>query len=345
MTVFAVCSASLFVHILKLISRCWCKAVSLENTRVSCDCEVGERSSEYIQIRNHYNCRFIAAIEIHATVPTGRPRILDILWVLRQDPFYCNLLPPRSQYSLLDQERLKRPRTTGQGETKYDMYSNFDMSTVVCLLLTLMFSYCHSCMYNSSHCACSPRTIVSGTTTCYDFVADIEDSPQKVCTSRDCKDGYVCECNGTSYCSHSNTEMKILQAAEDGKCDVVSKRVHLVTLETLGFVDVSPRLPSNNNICVLDNTQCTCASTTEIGIYQDCYDFLYTDAVKGDVCRVRDCKESMRCDCAGSNLCYRTPRNITTLRRVGSEGRPGYALCEWYQSVSYVLTLKESWNC
>lgn len=221
----------------------------------------------------------------------------------------------------------------------------FDMDRVLYpFVLAFMFACCHSCIYNSSHCACAPRTIVSEVSTCYDFVADIEDSPQKLCVSRDCKDGYICECNGTSYCSHSNIEVKVLHAAGDSKCDVVSKSVHSVTLISPSITEVFSSAPSSNSVCILDETQCTCASTTEIGIYEDCYDFLYTDAARGDVCRVRDCKESMRCDCAGPSLCDRTLRNTTLLRKTGNEGRPGYALCEWYHSIGYVLTLKESWK-
>lgn len=181
---------------------------------------------------------------------------------------------------------------------------------------------------------------MSGSNTCYDFVADIENSTHKLCTSRECRDGYVCECNGTSYCSHSTRQMDILQPAGDNKCDVVSRTIHAVTVVASSIAELFPEALSVGGTCVLDDTQCTCASTTEIGIYEDCYDFLYTDAVRGDVCRVRDCKESMRCDCAGSHLCDRALRTTTTLRKTGEEGRPGYALCEWYQSTSQLVTVK-----
>lgn len=174
--------------------------------------------------------------------------------------------------------------------------------------------------------------------TCFDFMGNVKNSDLKRCSPRPCGGGYACDCNGTSYCSISSISRQVLEPVSDGKCIYVTKNLETVSLVSLDINEIHPMTLPNKGTCVFNDTQCTCSSTLSIGVIQDCYDFLYEDPARGSVCRVRDCKDSMQCDCGGAQLCSRQSRTIRAYRKTGIEGRPGFVLCEEQDSTSYVVT-------
>lgn len=210
-----------------------------------------------------------------------------------------------------------------------------------CFLTALTAVVCKSCVYTDTHCACALRTVISNVSSCYDYVSDIAGSAEKRCRRRGCRDGYECDCDGTSYCEHSSEVRSVLQPLGDGRCEEVIKAVNSVRLVAGNLSDVVAGAMTNRGGCVFNESRCNCASKSDIGIAEDCYDFLYQDAGKGMVCRVRDCKESMVCDCGGSKMCLRELKTRRALRKRAEEGRPGFALCEYFESTSDVVTLDE----
>lgn len=195
-----------------------------------------------------------------------------------------------------------------------------------------------SCIWTSTHCACSKKTPLLGESNCYDLISDVPGSEKKKCSSRKCRESYVCDCAGTSYCEHESENRSALQHVGDGECIVVERNVTSLSLVDEDITNIHNTTPTKNRDCLFSDTECTCASTTEIGVIQDCVDFVYEDATKGPVCRVRDCKESMQCDCGGSSRCSRAERTTTAWRKVHNEGRPGFAICEEFESTTYHLT-------
>lgn len=201
-------------------------------------------------------------------------------------------------------------------------------------------SFGSACIWTNTHCACTKKTSLLGDSNCYDLVADIPGSEKKKCSSRNCRESneFVCDCDGASYCEHESENKSVLQHVGDNECVVVEKNITEVSLVAEDITKVHQTVPGKTRNCFFSDTECTCASTTEIGIPQDCVDFVYEDPQRGAVCRVRDCKESMQCDCGGSVRCSRAMKTTTVWRKVRNEGRPGFAICEQFESSAYLVT-------
>lgn len=181
-----------------------------------------------------------------------------------------------------------------------------------------------------------------GASICFDLIADIPGSNKKKCTTRKCRDSYVCDCGGESYCEHATEEHEALVPTGKNECAIAKKQVTNVFLRAVNLSDVHSTVPGKSSNCFFSDTECTCASTADIGITQDCLDFLYEDPIKGSICRMRDCKESMQCDCDGSRRCTRAMRKHKVWRKMGNEGRPGLAICEKLESNAYQIKEKKS---
>lgn len=213
------------------------------------------------------------------------------------------------------------------------------MNSIIILAITIVgiASLGNACIWTGTHCACTKKTSLLGESSCFDLVADIPDSDRKKCTGRKCREAYVCDCDGPSYCAHESEITSVLQHVGDNECVVIDKNVTEVSLVAEDINHVHQTVGKTRD-CFFSDTECTCASTTSIGITQDCVDFLYEDPQKGAVCRVRDCKESMQCDCGGSSRCSRAKKTITGWRKIHNEGKPGFAICEQFQSYIYQVT-------
>lgn len=219
------------------------------------------------------------------------------------------------------------------------------MVRVLVLLSFLLLSVAratNSCIWTKTHCACSKKTELLGNSVCYDVIGDIPGSLRKKCSSRKCRESFVCDCNGESYCEHSTEEKEVLVLAAANECKIEERVVTAVSLVTANISEVHSSIPGNARNCIFSDTQCTCASTTDIGITQDCLDFLYEDPVRGSICRVRDCRDSMQCDCGGSHTCSRAKKTSFAWKMIANEGRPGLAVCERFNSTTYNVTEEKS---
>lgn len=168
---------------------------------------------------------------------------------------------------------------------------------------------------------------MAGNSQCFDFVADIANSDEKKCSTRDCGDSYACDCDGSSYCEFSTNEKIVLKAAESGNCKYESKTVTKVSLVNEDINSVY-QTGLSNSTCIYNENECTCASSIETGITSDCIDFKYEDSVRGSVCSIRDCKDSFHCDCGGTHRCNKEVVSKTAWRFTGQEGSAGLVLCE-----------------
>lgn len=180
-----------------------------------------------------------------------------------------------------------------------------------------------------------------GESNCFDLVADIPGSNKKKCSTRKCRDSYICDCDGESYCEHFSETREVLVHTGKQECIIAEKKMTVVSLHTVNISDIHSTVPGQSRNCFFSDTECTCASTIDIGITQDCLDSLYKDPMKGHICRVRDCKESMQCDCGGSQRCSRAKTMNKAWRKTANEGRPGLAVCEPFQSTAYHVIEKK----
>lgn len=211
-------------------------------------------------------------------------------------------------------------------------------SACTSLLFTAFFSILAAplvgatCIWTDTHCACSKRTALLGKSQCYDLVSDIPNSKNKRCRLRDCHESYVCDCNGTSYCEHESEEKPVLYQLNGNECELVSKNVTTVSLVDEDISRVHQTAPTKTRNCVFSDSECTCASSLEIGVTHDCLDYAYEDPEKGPVCRARDCAVAMVCDCGGESHCRRERKTTVAWRKVMNEGRPGLVVCEEFES-------------
>lgn len=183
------------------------------------------------------------------------------------------------------------------------------------------------CIWTATHCACSKRSAVTGNNQCFDFVSAISGSENVQCTSRDCADSYVCDCDGESYCGFKNETKEVLVTLTDSTCKYESKAITSVHLVNENINNITPSGVANAE-CIFSDDKCTCASSMELGITNDCVDFKYEDPLRGSICSIRDCNLSFHCDCGGTHTCTKRMYSKTAWQATGQEGTPGLVLCD-----------------
>jgi hypothetical protein len=200
------------------------------------------------------------------------------------------------------------------------------------------------CVWTDTNCACSLKKDIVQSQVCWDAVQPLvpmgEDQP---CRSRECnisgkKESYVCDCNGDSYCGFQAVEKISLVPSSPGMCTrqrAFAKSVFLVADDIKNVTG----LPWSQKKCIFSDAECTCMSARG---KNDCIDFLKNDPDLGNICQVRDCKDSMTCDCAGNETCSKDVVTKMVWVSTGNvPGKPGTITCKQQEATFLQVARKQ----
>lgn len=207
------------------------------------------------------------------------------------------------------------------------------MASLTCafVVTSLLFwtSRASTCVWTDKHCSCTNRAAVVGQERCWDLIKPLHSTKDTyACKSRPCRGGYVCDCDGTSYCEFVTSSKRVLVHKHGHTCKYEYKNVTSVRLVEKDIKNVINHKPKADE-CVFTDDQCTCAWGSAVGSHHDCVDFLKTDPKLGAVCKLRDCRESRVCDCGGDALCNKRTNIKQAWRSTGSlPGQPGHVMCK-----------------
>jgi hypothetical protein len=133
--------------------------------------------------------------------------------------------------------------------------------TVVSLALSIAVATA-SCVWTSTHCACSKKEAVGSAGKCFDPVGRIGAiNSQQSCTPRSCNSKYVCDCNGPSYCKLQTSVQKFLTPVTNRVCQVKQSNITRVALDAEDINTVLSAGP-HSGACVFNDSACTCSTTT-----------------------------------------------------------------------------------
>jgi hypothetical protein len=211
------------------------------------------------------------------------------------------------------------------------------------LLFSLVAAAEKGCIWTDTNCACSKKKDIVGSQTCWDPIAPIVPAGQnQPCAGRQCKlDGknipYVCDCNGPSYCEFKSINRISLMPISPGMCSskkIVAKSIALVEQD----IKKVHGLTSRTGNCLFTDNECTCAAPSE---KRDCIDFTAKDPQYGNTCTVRDCQDSMMCDCGGNTTCSKKTVTKMVWKSTGNvPGQPGLVTCKHEKATFVQVTPK-----
>jgi hypothetical protein len=199
------------------------------------------------------------------------------------------------------------------------------------LLFSVALGAPQGCIWTDTNCACSKKKDIVVSQTCWDPIPPVVPVGQnQPCTDRECNLGgkvtqYVCDCNGASYCGFTSTDRVTLTPISQGMCSSkrVSSKVVVLVEDDIKKVH---GLKQSTGKCIFSKDECTCAQPSE---KHDCIDFVVNDPRYGNTCNVRDCKDSMVCDCGGNATCAKRTVTKMVWKSTGNiPGRPGMVTCK-----------------